>query len=73
MKPEDKSGSMNMGTDGKTRPTSTQGVASPRVNKGETTDSSTMTASTRVGRNTVEIDVPALRHLVDTVRDKLKP
>jgi hypothetical protein len=29
--------------------------------------------STRVGRNTVEIDVPALRHLVDTVKDKLKP
>jgi hypothetical protein len=25
-----------MGTDGKTRPTSTQGVASPRANKGET-------------------------------------
>jgi hypothetical protein len=29
--------------------------------------------STRVGRNTVDIDVPALRHLVDTVKDKLKP
>jgi len=29
--------------------------------------------STRVGRNTVDIDVPALRHLVETVKDKLKP
>jgi hypothetical protein len=29
--------------------------------------------STRVGRNTVDIDVPALRHLVDTVKDMLKP
>ena len=29
--------------------------------------------STRVGKDRVEIDVPALRHLVDTVKDKLKP
>ena len=36
MKPAVKRGSRNMGTDGKTRPTSTQGVASPRANKGET-------------------------------------
>jgi len=35
MKPAVKRGSRNMGTDGKTRPTSTQGVASPRANKGE--------------------------------------
>jgi hypothetical protein len=35
-------------------------------------DSSTSSVSTRVGRNTVDIDVPALKHLVDTVKDKLK-
>jgi hypothetical protein len=29
--------------------------------------------STRVGRNNVDIDTNALRHLVDTVKDKLKP
>jgi hypothetical protein len=29
--------------------------------------------STRVGRNNVDIDTGALRHLVDTVKDKLKP
>jgi hypothetical protein len=29
--------------------------------------------STRIGQNTVDIDVPALRHLVETVKDKLKP
>jgi hypothetical protein len=29
--------------------------------------------STRVGQNNVDIDVPALRHLVETVKDKLKP
>jgi hypothetical protein len=62
-----------MGTDGKTRPTSTQWIASPRTNEGETKDRSTLPVSTRVGRNTVDIDVPALRHLVDTVKDKLKP
>ena len=73
MKPEHKSGSMNMGTDGKTRPTSTQGVASPRANQGETKDRSSSTVSTRVGRNTVDIDVPALRNLVDTLKTRLKP
>jgi hypothetical protein len=73
VKPADKSGSMNMGTDGKTRPTSTQGVASPRANEGETKDRSTSPVSTRVGGNAVNIDVPALRHLVDTVKDKLRP
>ena len=62
-----------MGMDGKTKPTSTQGVANPRANEGETKDRSTSAVSTRVGRNTVDIDVPALRHLVDTVKDKLKP
>jgi hypothetical protein len=35
MKPADKSEPRNIGTDGKTRPTSTQGVASPRANIGE--------------------------------------
>ncbi len=34
---------------------------------------STPPVSTRVGKDRVEIDVPALRHLVDTVKDKLKP
>jgi hypothetical protein len=29
--------------------------------------------STRIGRNKVEIDVSALKHLVDTVNAKLKP
>jgi hypothetical protein len=33
----------------------------------------TSAVSTHVGRNTVDIDVPALRHLVDTVKDRLKP
>jgi hypothetical protein len=36
-------------------------------------DRSTPPVSTRVGRDTVDIDVPALRRLVDTVKDKLKP
>jgi len=36
-------------------------------------DRSTSPLSTRVGRNNVDIDVPALRHLVDTVKDRLKP
>jgi hypothetical protein len=36
-------------------------------------DRSTPPVSTRVGKDQVEIDVPALRHLVDTVKDKLKP
>jgi hypothetical protein len=36
-------------------------------------DRSSSPVSTHVGRNSVDIDVPALRHLVDTVKDKLKP
>jgi hypothetical protein len=36
-------------------------------------DRSISPVSTRVGRNAVDIDVPALRHLVETVKDKLKP
>jgi hypothetical protein len=36
-------------------------------------DRSTSPVSTRVGRNTVDIDVPALRHLVDTMKAKLIP
>jgi hypothetical protein len=36
-------------------------------------DRSTSPVPTRVGRNAVDIDVPALKHLVDTVKDKLKP
>ena len=36
-------------------------------------DHHTSPVPTRVGRNTVHIDVPALKHLVDTVKDKLKP
>jgi hypothetical protein len=36
-------------------------------------DGSTSPVSTRVGRNTVDIDVPALRHLVDTMKAKLIP
>jgi hypothetical protein len=36
-------------------------------------DRSASPVSTRVGRNTVDIDVPALRHLVETVKEKLKP
>jgi hypothetical protein len=34
---------------------------------------STAPVSTRVGRNAVDIDVPALRHLVDTMKAKLIP
>jgi hypothetical protein len=33
----------------------------------------TSTVSTRVGRDSVEIDVSALKHLVDTVKAKLRP
>ena len=33
---------------------------------------STSPVSTRIGRDTVEIDVGALRHLVDTMKTKLK-
>ena len=36
-------------------------------------DRSTSTIPTRVGRDAVDIDVPALKHLVDTVKEKLKP
>jgi hypothetical protein len=36
-------------------------------------DRSTSPVPARVGRNTVDIDVPALRHLVDTMKAKLKP
>jgi hypothetical protein len=36
-------------------------------------DRSASPVSTRVGQNNVDIDVPALRHLVETVKDKLKP
>jgi hypothetical protein len=36
-------------------------------------DRSTSPVSTHVGRNTVEIDVSALRHLVDTMKAKLRP
>jgi hypothetical protein len=39
MKPAEKMGKRNMGTDGKTRPTSTQGVASPRTSKERKTKS----------------------------------
>ena len=36
-------------------------------------DRTTSTIPTRVGRDAVDIDVPALKHLVDTVKGKLKP
>jgi hypothetical protein len=36
-------------------------------------DRSGSSVSTRVGRNNVDIDASALRHLVDTVKDRLKP
>jgi len=36
-------------------------------------DRTNPTVPTRVGRNTVEIDVDALKHLVGTVKAKLKP
>ena len=36
-------------------------------------DRSTSKVPTRVGRHAVDIDVPALKHLVDTVKEKLKP
>jgi hypothetical protein len=72
VKPADKSGSMNVGADDRTRPTSAQRVNSPRANEGETKDRSSSPISIRVGGNTVDIDVRALRHLVDTVKDKLE-
>jgi hypothetical protein len=46
---------------------------SPEESAESEQDRSTSPVSTRVGRNTVDIDVPALRHLVEIVRDKLKP
>jgi hypothetical protein len=36
-------------------------------------DANSQAVSTHVGRNNVAIDVPALKHLVDTVKAKLKP
>jgi hypothetical protein len=36
-------------------------------------DRTTSPVSTRVGRDNVDIDTNALRHLVDTVKDRLKP
>jgi hypothetical protein len=35
-------------------------------------DRSSSPVPTRVGRDTVDIDVPALKYLVETVKDKLK-
>jgi hypothetical protein len=43
------------------------------VDSKSTQDRSSSTIPTRVGRNSVAIDVPALKHLVDTVKEKLKP
>lgn len=43
------------------------GKKSARLDRGRTL------VPTRVGRNTVDIDVPALRHLVDKVKSKLMP
>jgi hypothetical protein len=42
------------------------------VNSKSEEDRSSSTVPTRVGRNAVDIDVPALKHLVDTVKEKLK-
>jgi hypothetical protein len=39
----------------------------------ESAQDRTPPVSKRVGKDKVDIDVPALRHLVDTVKDKLKP
>jgi hypothetical protein len=50
---------------------SAEGVESDTDLKPEQ-DRSTSPVPTRVGRNTVDIDVPALRHLVDTIKAKLK-
>jgi hypothetical protein len=41
--------------------------------KSERNDRNTLPVPTRVGRNTVEIDVPALKHLVGTMKAKLTP
>jgi hypothetical protein len=54
------------------KPSAEESVESDVALKAEP-DRSTSPVSTRVGRNTVDIDVPALRHLVDTVKTKLKP
>jgi hypothetical protein len=54
------------------KPSAEESVESDVTLKAER-DRSTSPVSTRVGRNTVDIDVPALRHLVDTVKTKLKP
>ena len=53
--------------------TSTNDGKVSEVNSKSEEDRSSSTRPTRVGRNTVDIDVPALKHLVDTVKDKLKP
>jgi hypothetical protein len=54
------------------KPSAEESVESDVALKAER-DRSTSPVSTRVGRNAVDIDVPALRHLVDTVKTKLKP
>jgi hypothetical protein len=48
---------------------STESNVEPKFEQGR----SPAHVSTRIGQNTVDIDVPALRHLVETVKDKLKP
>ena len=48
---------------------STEPNVEPKFEQGR----STSPVSTRIGQNTVGIDVPALSHLVETVKDKLKP
>jgi hypothetical protein len=42
------------------------------VNSKSEQDRNSSTIPTRVGRNAVDINVPALKHLVDTVKEKLK-
>jgi hypothetical protein len=54
------------------QPSAKESVESDVGSKSEQ-DRTTSTVPTRVGRNTVEIDVDALRHLVGTVKAKLKP
>jgi hypothetical protein len=48
---------------------STESNVGPQFEQGR----SASPVSTRIGQNTVDIDVSALRHLVETVKDKLKP
>ena len=48
-------------------------VETSEVSSKSKQDRSTSTIPTRVGRDAVDIDVPALKHLVDTVKEKLKP